>query len=140
MYICMYVLDVIRMLFCRTWGHLIYVCAAAFKHFTILRDMYHLCTHKYGRVSLSHERACRSMSEQILSDKGLKQSFKSLSNLHSEDVEVVWKRYVMRIETMVGNELSSQGNETLKREKKGNTMESLRKVKGDINTKVKLDV
>ena len=98
------------------------------------------CAHTSMDVSLSHERACRSMSEQILSDKGLKQSFKSLSNLHSEDVEVVWKRYVMHIETMVGNELSSQGNETLKREKKGNTMESLRKVKGDINTKVKLDV
>ena len=73
--------------------------------------------------------ALRKVTEALLQDKKMVKSFIDLTQFHSDDVCVVYRKYVDRTETLFGHDVARQYMDKLAVSKDDNVLESLRAVK-----------
>ena len=116
---------------CRVFKELLYVNRAAFDHFKVLRDKYSHVTHRRGRVCVRDKMVLRRMTNTIKQDVSLRRAFDLIpvrGTFHAADRDIVFEKYVGRVETLLGNEVSRQLMELVKKSK-SSSLESLRALK-----------
>jgi len=120
---------------------LLYVNKPAFEHFQLLKTQYYRSTHdKDGEVYVHDISVMRVVTNKIMNDTSIRKSFSLLtspSQFHKDDIDNVFEKYVFRLETMMGIEVSRHYEENLRLSKE-NKLEQLRVVKRKSNSKIKL--
>ena len=113
----------------RTWGHLLYVNRATLDHFKMVSKAYNDVTHRDGRVWIQHSMVLRQITNQLLDSSISRMQFQKYINLPDDThLDKVYRKYLIRIETMMGKEVVRQATEALKR-KGESRLESLRDIK-----------
>ena len=116
---------------CRTYKELLFVNENAFKHFKVLKTKYHKATHHKGQVFVRDKMALRRVTDEISKDTGLRHGFDMIpypNRFSDADTDIVFQKYVARMETLFGNEVARQLLEKVKRSK-ASCLESLRELK-----------
>ena len=124
----------------RTFKNLLYANRNTFDHFTMVLHKYHQVTHRGGKVCVRDNRVLRNLTETLLQDVQVIKEFGLLASpvhFHPDDLDKVFHKYMYRVETMIGNEISRQLLEDL-RLRGVNQLGSLRLNKRDRNQQVKL--
>ena len=70
---------------------------------------YHHVTHRGGKVCVRDRYVLRRLSDSLKVDVEVVKAFSLLASphhFHPDDLEKVFSRYILRVETMVGNEVS----------------------------------
>lgn len=112
----------------KIFSNLLYANRVTLEHFEMMRDRYHVVTHKRGYPYVSDAMVLRHIRQEITVDEKFFESFKQLTSFPPHDVDKIWSKYNERFETLVGIEVANQLQEDLKRSKTG-TLEQLRHVK-----------
>ena len=105
----------------------------------MLRDRYYSATHRDGVLCVRDRHVLRRVTECLLKDPKVRDKFVLLPGVdgfHKDDVDKVFRAYLHRVETMMGNEYAHQlmeGLQLRKEEKLG----SLRVLKRDRDEQVK---
>ena len=101
---------------------------------------YHDVTHKDGKVCVRDRYVLRRLTEKIKVDDEVVKKFSLLASpyhFHPDDLEKVFFKYLFRVETMVGNEVSRHlVEEVLARGV--DRLESLRQIKQDSKQQIKM--
>ena len=125
---------------CRTHGRLFYVNREAFEHFQVVKRTYHKATHRGGNVCVLDTSIIRQVTIKMLNDSEVIHRFGLIAGFDKQDLMKVFDKYITRVETMMGIEVSKQYEEMLK-QSKGSVLEQLRvakrKVSADINLVIK---
>ena len=100
---------------------------------------YHDVTHKDGKVRVRDRYVLRQLTEKMKVDDEVQKKFSLLASphhFHPDDLEKVFFKYLFRVETMVGNEVSRHlVEEVLARGE--DRLESLRQIKQDGEQQIK---
>ena len=122
-----------------TFKSLLYASRATYEHFVMVIARYHKVTHRGGRVCVRDRFVLRRVTQCLKDDSKVYAEFCVLSHpvcFHKDDVRKVYSKYLSRVETMIGNEISSQLIEDL-RVREMDTLGSLRKLKRDRTESIK---
>ena len=99
-----------------------------FTHFNELRETYHRVTHRRGVPCVRDRAVLRNVTNHLKADSKMLSAFTAF-NFHPDDVQVVFEKYLGRVETMMGNELARQFMDSMRLENI-NKLGSLRVLKG----------
>lgn len=125
----------------RTFKNLLYANTNTFDHFTMLLQKYHHVTHKGGKVCVRDRYVLRRLTDSMQVDTKVVKEFSLLASphrFHSDDLEKVFRKYLLRVETMIGNEISRHLVEDVLVKGVGR-LESLRQTKQDRAQQIKMD-
>ena len=112
----------------RTFKNLLYASRPVFNHFNLLRETYHCVTHRRGVPCVRDRVVLRSVTNRLKTDSKALSTFAEF-NFHPDDIQVVFEKYLGRVETMIGNEVARQVMESMRLENI-NKLGSLRVLKG----------
>ena len=102
---------------------------------------YHQVTHQGGKVCVRDRYVLRKLTDSLKVDVDVVKTFSLLASphhFHSDDLDKVFSKYLSRVETMVGNEVSRHLVESIL-VSGVDRLESLRQAKQECKRKVKTD-
>ena len=112
----------------RTFKSLLYANRAALRHFSQLCDKYREVCYWNGRLCVKDAMVLRYKTKEVLADQQMLAAFNKLGKFHPDDVQVVYDKYVHRVETLMGHDVARQYMDLLSKSKDG-VLEQLRAVK-----------
>ena len=102
---------------------------------------YHHVTHKRGKVCVRDRYVLRRLTDSMKVDVEVVKAFSMLASphhFHADDLEKVFSKYLVRVETMVGNEIARHLLEDVL-VRGVDRLESLRQVKRDHKQQIKTE-